>query len=400
MGGTEGGIHDTTKVNLLYKIAWELIYTQPQEALEYAEKSLNLAKNISFQKGTAHAYHSIGVIKYLAGDYSQALNNYFMSLEIRESLGDKKSLSASFINIGLVYWIKSEYPKALEYYFKALKIAEDLGNKNSIAISFGIIGNIYYEQDDYPKALEYYFKALKMDEELGDINGIGIHLGNIGSLYTKLKNYPEAERYLMQSLTICDSIGALHSKMTFEQSISELYNETHQYQKAYEHHLQYSTAKDTLFNEEKSKDIGKLEARHEFEMAELKRQQEEEQVKRKNEKVKSRRNTLQYTGSVIFIVLLFISVLAFSRLSIPKKWIEGFMFFTFVMLFERILVFLDPYIDNFSAGQPAWKLLANVILATGIFVLHQFFESMLKKRLFRKKREQVEERQRTKGSEQ
>jgi len=62
------------------------------------------------------------------------------------------------------------------------------------------------------------------------------------------------------------------------------------------------------------------------------------------------------------------------------------------MLFELILVFLDPYIDNFSAGQPAWKLLANVVLATGIFVLHQLFEGVLNRRLFKKKREQMEGR--------
>ena len=76
-----------------------------------------------------------------------------------------------------------------------------------------------------------------------------------------------------QALEICDSIGILNVKMQFEKIISDLYSETGNYKKAYKHHKEYSIAKDSIFNEEKSKDIGKLEARHEIETAEAERTQ-------------------------------------------------------------------------------------------------------------------------------
>ena len=66
--------------------------------------------------------------------------------------------------------------------------------------------------------------------------------------------------------------------MNLYKNLSELYAETAQYQKAYKHHIEYSVAKDSLFNEEKSKDIGRVEARHETEM-----QMMEEQAKAKAE---------------------------------------------------------------------------------------------------------------------
>ena len=125
--------------------------------------------------------------------------------------------------------------------------------------------------------------------------------------------------------------------------------------------------------EQKSKEIGKLEATHEFEMEERERIRAEEEAVALAEQEKSRSDILQYSGILIFIVLLFAGVFMLGRISIPIRLAEGMIFFSFLLFFEFTLVMLDPYIENFSSGAPAIKLLFNAGLAAFIFPLHSFF---------------------------
>ncbi|MFH1322034.1 MAG: tetratricopeptide repeat protein [Bacteroidota bacterium] len=407
------------------------------KALECFFKVLKIFEEFGDKNKIATALGNIGIVYYFQGDYPKALKYYFQALKMDKELGDKESFAVDLGNIGSIYKDQGNYPKALEYYYKALEIAEELGNKSHIASWLGNIGIVYYEQSDYPKALGYYYKALKMVEELGDkgdiaiwLNNIGIVykkqgdlslqqgdtaqtsrdyskaleyyfkalelrkelgaknlisscLGNIGSLYSTMKNYREAEPCLLQALEISLEINALSLIKNHHERLSKLYQHTGQYQKAYEHHREYSIAKDSLFNEEKSKELGKLEARYEFEMAEMKRKAEEEQQQQLTAAVKKRSNLLQYSGILIFIVLLFIGVSMLGRLTLSVRWAEGIVFFTFLLFFEFTLVLLDPYIERFSAGAPAIKLAFNAVLAGLIFPLHSFFEGQLKKRIIK-----------------
>ena len=145
----------------------------------------------------------------------------------------------------------------------------------------------------------------------------------------------------------------------------------------------YTTTKDSVFNDSKSKEIGKLEANYEFE----KQQEEEARVQLETEELKernkSRRDNIQYSGIFVFVLSLFAAVFMSGKFSMSEKIAEGLIFFTFLLLFEFLLVLLDPYIESISGNEPAFKLLLNAALAVLIFPLHAFFEATLKKRLTR-----------------
>ena len=395
------------------------------KALEYYFKALKMDEEMGNRTEIAIKTGNIGLLYSNQGDYPKALEYYFKALKIAKEIGDKNRIAIMLGNIGVVYWNQGDYPKALEYYFKALKIAEEIGDKNLIAIWLGNIGVVYKNQGDsavaagdtvlamadtypkalassadrvspsalavaqafYAKALEYYFKALKMDEELGNKNGIARHLGNIGSLYISTKEYAKAEEYLLRALEIAEEIGALNEERQFEEIISNLYAQTNRYRLACEHHKAYGMAKDSLFNEEKSKDLGKLEAKHEFETAEIERKRIEEEQAKQAAAARSRRDNLQYSGILIFIVFLGAGLFAISVRPLEAvrpiylRLAEGMIFFTFLLFFEFTLVLLDPYIEQYSSGAPAVKLGFNAVLAGLIFPLHSFFETKLKKRI-------------------
>lgn len=166
--------------------------------------------------------------------------------------------------------------------------------------------------------------------------------------------------------------------LTTENALCNLYVQTKQWEKAYSHHVAYRNLKDTIFGEVKTKELGRVEMKHEIEMAELVKSQKENEERRKEEEMLSRRNKLQYSAIVISFFLLLGAILALSRFKMSSRFIEFISFVPFLILFEFILVLLDPQLDVLTTGAPVLRLLFNIILAGGLFPLQRWSERRLK----------------------
>ncbi|MFH1320285.1 MAG: tetratricopeptide repeat protein [Bacteroidota bacterium] len=435
---------DTNRLQANYEIAWSYIYTQPDSAFLVAQEGLNLAEQLFLNnedgkierlKWKAQSLNTMGVSYYIRSDYPKALeyyikslsllenmaeqaqikgnsklynrakkalpasyNNigvlywnmddlktaqeyYFKSMKLKEELGDKKGMAASYSNIGIIYKIQGNYDKALDYYLKSVQIKEELGDDIGLAGSYNNIANLYHKQNDYSMALNYYLKSLKIAELLGDKEGMATYYCNLGKFYFARGKLQKALDHCLKGIEISKEIGSLYHEKENCECVSKAYEKMVDHKNAFAYYKQFSMLKDSLFNEEKSKEIGKLEAKYEMEkeLAEEKRVAEEQ--KRIEAEKEARSNNLQYSGILIFIVLLFVGVFMLGRVAIPVRFAEGIIFFTFLLFFEFTLVLLDPYIEQFSAGAPAIKLGFNAIIAGLIFPLHSFFEERLKKRI-------------------
>ncbi|MFH1319531.1 MAG: tetratricopeptide repeat protein [Bacteroidota bacterium] len=353
------------------------------EALNYYFQCLKVSEELNNKRIIGVSLNNIGIVYILQDNYKLALDYYIRSLNIEEEIGNKPGIARTLTNIGIVQRKLGNYDEALDYSLRSLKVKEELGNKSNIASSLITIGNIYSEQGDYPEALDYYLRALKIYEETDNKTNIAPSLGNIGTLKILQGDLTEGIDYCLKELRLAREMGHLQWGKSACQCLSDGYEKMGDYKLAYEYHKQYSEAKDSLFNEEKSKEIGKMEARYEMEkkIAEEKTKSEVE-AKAVAEKVK-RSNLLQYSGILIFIVLMFIGVFILGRFALPVRWAEGLVFFTFLLFFEFMLVLLDPYIERFSAGAPVIKLAFNAVLAGLIFPLHAFFEGLLKRRVLK-----------------
>jgi serine phosphatase RsbU (regulator of sigma subunit)/Tfp pilus assembly protein PilF len=199
--------NDTTRINTLNTLAWELKSNNPDTAILLSTSALELAQKNKWQKGEGNSCQKLGVFNWLKSNYAVALDYYFKALKIRESIDDKIGISKTVGNIGIIYYNQGNYPKALEYYFKALKMDEELGDKNGIKADFENIGLVYDNQGDYSKSLDYHFKALKLNNEMGDKYGVANSLGNMAIIYNEQKDYPKALEYYFKALKIGEELG-------------------------------------------------------------------------------------------------------------------------------------------------------------------------------------------------
>ncbi|MBW8051287.1 MAG: tetratricopeptide repeat protein [Cytophagales bacterium] len=404
-------------------------------ALEYYFKSLKIKKELGSKKALSVSYYNIGQVNRLQGNYPEAMEYHFKSLRIKEELGDRKSIATSYNSIGIIYENQHNYSQALDYYFRALKIYERFEDKTiGIAYAFNNIGSIYYYKGDIEKSLEYDLKSLQISATLGNKKGMGMSCTNIGDTYIELASLKDSAGYYQlamefqqraleikeeigdkwgmiyclngmgniyikqgrtneaiedfnQSIAIAKEIGSKLELSKSYKNLTEAYELVNNYQKAYKYHQLLLQISDTLFNEEKSKEIGKVEENYALEKKLAAQKNHQEELARIEAVKNARRDIMQYSGIFIFIVIFFVSLLTLGGILnlIPLWFINGLVFSAFLLFFEFMLVFLDPYIEVLTGGAPALKLAINTVLASMIYPLHQFFEAKLKKRILKKK---------------
>lgn len=355
-----------------------------KRALEYYEEAYKINTEIGDKTRAAQNINNIGLVYNDQREYSTAIEYYQKALVLNESMGNKITAASNLNNIGIVYYELKNYPKAVEYYQRSLAINEKEGNYPEVANNLANLGLTYQAEKDFDKALKCFLEALDYHQQLGNQYGTALNMGNAAGIYVEQKKYKEAKDYLIKALAIAEEIQAWQLIQDHNLTLSNLYSATNNYQLAFEHYQKYSAAKDTLFNDSKSKDIGRIEMKHEIEEAEKERIRAEEEKQRIAKKERERRNTLQYSGMILALVLIagIVVLLGFVKVSAPMA--RSITFFTFLLVFEFLLLFTDPWLDKFSGGEPVYKLILNVVLALLIFPINAALENALKKRLVKR----------------
>ena len=96
------------------------------------------------------------------------------------------------------------------------------------------------------------------------------------------------------------------------------------------------------------------------------------------------RDQFQINIIVLAVLFLFALILISGRVNVSPKVAQGLIFIFFILLFEFVLVVMDPYVDEWSEGAPMVKLLINSIFALVIFFGHTFFAGRLERAISRK----------------
>jgi serine phosphatase RsbU (regulator of sigma subunit)/Tfp pilus assembly protein PilF len=228
-------IEDTNKVNTLNSLSRHCQGTGDfTEALNYAQKSLDLAQKLNYSMGMGNALSSKGGVLWYLGENEKAIENHLKAAQIRQECGDIQGLANSYNNIGLVYLNLGNYEKCLENHLKALKIREEIGDKSGTAGSYNNIGILYLRQGMYDKALENYEKALEVRIKVGDKVGQGMTYNNIGLVYLEKHEQREAVKNLLKGLVIREELGDKKGMADSYLNIGGVYYNQKKYEKALE----------------------------------------------------------------------------------------------------------------------------------------------------------------------
>lgn len=197
---------DSNRVKLLRKLAAEYCSVNPDSSLKYTIQTLELARQIKWDKGIAKAYMALGVVYENRSDYPQALAGYMDALRVNEKIGNQRGIAASNWGIGNIYRSQKQIDKAIAYTNKAMEYYLKEEDEASISSLFVNLGNSYYLKEQLDSAVVYFSKALALKEKLGDTAGASRAMMNIGSVYSKQNDYNKCLAFYFRSLRMMQSV--------------------------------------------------------------------------------------------------------------------------------------------------------------------------------------------------
>ncbi len=155
----------------------------------------------------AHFYSLYGRIKYINGNFSDALLYYNKALQINKTIGTNKTRNAFiYSDMSLVYSALSQLDSAIFYNKKAIELIQLNEGKNSPNLIYPMINlsNIYIVQGKFDKAIDLKKNVLditlnyfgKESEETGEA------YAGLGELYVQTGEYFVAKEYLLKAMEI------------------------------------------------------------------------------------------------------------------------------------------------------------------------------------------------------
>ncbi|MDZ4664448.1 MAG: tetratricopeptide repeat protein [Bacteroidota bacterium] len=348
------------KSNLINTIGVGYFYKSNfDSALHYYLIALKLREEDRNEKLIVSSYNNLAVIYQIKGDEKQALEYYFKTLRFRERAKDEEGIAKVCENIANLYLEQNELRKALSYQERTRKIREKNRDTVYLASLYLNIANSYDLLQMFDSVHYYLSISIPVLIKYDQINYLGQAYTTMGIYYSRRKNDQLALNYFIKSKECYAKIGDEVSVMSalvnagiakvnlnsFKDGLDDCkaalplleevnYHEKLRYcyyclykalrglkrdKEALLYHEKYVVLKDTLLNQERTKELTRIELDHEYtaktEINELKHQKDIEV----REQEKKNQQLLIYFIAFGFAVAVFLVFFIINRLKLSRK---------------------------------------------------------------------------------
>lgn len=325
--------------------------------------SLKESINANDTIGIALAFQAQSNIYENQGFYDKATKQAFKSLKILEKTNDSARIADAYYRLAVLEYRTKNIDKAIAYNLKAIKIYDQINDLHFKAQALNDIGIYYKKLEDFTNSEKYLLEALTISRSINNRSIEVATLQNLGTIYTKVNQYNKGIEMLKESIQIAESIGAKRRVSTAEIALARAYtnhgenelaitiiNNATPYikesnnqsllvtalevkSKAYKNLVNYElalenfemsqTLKDSLFNEQTSKQIETIRAAYELDKKESELALQETEIKTLNTQAKNDKLTKTLYGIGMFSFISISGLLFFGfRQKMKKNKIE------------------------------------------------------------------------------
>jgi tetratricopeptide (TPR) repeat protein len=339
-------------------------------------------------------------------EYDKAIDYDMRVLAIHRADGKKLDVLSDYVNVGRMFTRKKEIDLALKMYESSIALADSMRVYNFNLNAYLAIANMYFSNNQDLRGMQYLNNHRQLlDYFINSGRGFLIDQG-YGTIYTDMGNYdsaayffkraePEIEKktnqvgkyifyqqigvfykakgengkaidYFLKARKIGMDMKDISILESCDQYLDSLYTRTGDFRTAYQYNTSYNKWKDSLQTMSKQTDVLKLEVESDNRRRErLAREEEENTVRRHN---------IQYMGLTAGLAGLFIVLVMLGFFMISPRTIRALGFFSFIFLFEFIILLTDKQIHEWTHGEP-WKvILIKIFLAAVLLPLHHWLE--------------------------
>lgn len=252
---------------------------QFDKAIEFRKKALQIAIDQNEYEDAAMAYNDLyGSYKSL---YEQRKENFYLDsclltlnsgykIVQNHRISYQPILPALLCNLGYTHYLMGNYPAAIDYTKQSIAIAVPLSFDDVICEGNGTLGDIFFHQKKYDSA-EYYLK----------------------------KSLEAAKR------TNVDYLSGIYERL------HTLYAAKGDFMQAFNYQTLYISAKDSLYNIQKTETVNNLQIRYETE----KKEQQIQYLQKEN----SLKNKTNKALILLSVLLVGLSLLIYRNFKLKKK---------------------------------------------------------------------------------
>jgi tetratricopeptide (TPR) repeat protein len=257
---------------------------------------------------------------------------------------------------------------------------------------YNMIAMSYKEMGFLERALEVSDTALEYSQRSGSQiflmstyafrSEIQLALGNTSLAYKSIKSADE--HYSKSNFASIYNIELAE----FFETYNKVAERVGKYKEAYKAYHMFIEIRDSMNNEKNTKVMVQRDMEYQYHQQAVQDSLAEAETVRLEQVALAAeiseldyRNRIQISGVVLFVLFLLSLIVMSGHLNIGPNTAEGLIFIFFILLFEFILVVMDPWVDKWSDGEVIVKLAINSSFALLIYFGHHFFAGRLKGRI-------------------
>ena len=321
------------------------------ETIAVADKGIELANKLKDSFALAELNRNKGIANYFKGDLEKAANLYYYAAGIYERNNKRKELAYVLNDIaklyrktrdlkrakiiydrsltlfqvlkdssgiqmilnesGVVYEYQGNYKEALRRYQASLQMANILKDTMGKSWCFSFIGGVYLLQNRFKEAEDYQLRALAIRQTKTDTFALALSYSDLGILYSTWGKYDRAKYYFDQSIFLAEKMQYKELLSNNYAEMSKMANMTGDYKTALDYFTWHTQLKDSLFAEQKTRQIEEISTIYET-------SKREQQISEQQNAI-SNRNLLLILAAVVIIVGLFIAWLLNNRYKVKQQ---------------------------------------------------------------------------------
>ncbi len=266
-----------------------------------ATKNFHLALKLNKVNDTTTVYieNKIGAIHLSLKQYETATSYLNESLEIVKQIGFEKGEATCYALLGSVAEKQSNYNLALKYQKRSLSIFKKLSDNTGLAIVNENIGSIYEDLEQFEDALNFFLRAHDFAKNSPSNNRINI-INNLGDANRKMGKTKEALSYTQLAYEISKATYNRHEEAAAVKDLALTYADLGDFKKAFVYMEEHSNITKRETERKNSELVSTLQILYEVE----ERQAQVELLSKQNEINKIRQNIILLASTFLILVLI------------------------------------------------------------------------------------------------
>lgn len=313
-------LNDTALIRHSLNLAGSFRNHHPDSMLFYSENARDLSIRIRSEKHLSQAYQMLADYYKMNEDYGKATENLLNALKIEERQKNTVQIARLYDELGDIYCVMEKFQRSMNYYNRSLEIYRKKSDSISIARLLYHIGKLHglreycenrtvaQKREDYytaisffresqgiyerhksnaglsavylnyasvynrlekpDKALPFVLQAMQHYKKENDADGIATSLYTLAITYRRLKQYDRSIASFRETIDFGTKNHITEGLQFVYEALGQAYEEAGDYKNSLRSYKKYMILRDSIYNNEKSRQIFELETKYQSEKKE------------------------------------------------------------------------------------------------------------------------------------